>query len=92
MGIFKRRENKKFGYDPRFYENDGKGSPYEVKPRFEEYREDLSPKGLTNKFKHAWSDYHGNKDKSANRRVFYIALFLVLIFLYIIDFDLSIFL
>ena len=90
MGIFKQRKNKKYNYTPRYYK--GEGSPFELKHRFDDYRKTVAPpKGIKAKFNQAMDDYKHNPDQSANRRVLIIIGILILIFLFIIDFDLSIF-
>ena len=92
MGILSTRKNKKFNYTPRYYK--GEGNPYELKHRFDDYRVTAgSNKGLKTKLNNAVNDYKNNHDRSgANQRVLIILGVLVLIFLFIIDFDLSIFL
>lgn len=90
MSIFKTRKNKKFSYEPRYYK--GEGNPYEIKHKFDAYRQTVgSQGGLKSKLVNAINDYKTNSNKSANRRVLIILAVLVLVFLYIIDFDLSIF-
>jgi len=90
MGIFKLRKNKKFSYRPRYYK--GEGSPYEIKHKFDEFRTTVgSDSGLKGKFKNAWDDFSSSKRIGVNKRIILIVILLVLIFLYIIDFDVSIF-
>jgi len=90
MGIFKQRRNKKYSYQPRYYK--GEGSPFELKHKFDEYRNTVGPpKGIKGKFNQAVDDYKYNPDQSANRRVLIIIGILIFIFLVIIEFDLSIF-
>ena len=92
MGLLKLRKNKKFSYTPRYFDNKGEGSPYEIKHKFDDYRKTVvNNSGLKTKFVNAVDDYKNNPDKQANRRILIIVGFLVLIFLFIIDFDLSIF-
>lgn len=90
MGLLKLRKNKKFSYTPRYYDDKGEGSPFEIKHKFDEHRKTISNNGLKTKFNNAIEDYK-NPDKKANRRILIIVGILVLIFLFIIDFDLSIF-
>ncbi|MAW94568.1 MULTISPECIES: riboflavin synthase subunit beta [unclassified Leeuwenhoekiella] len=90
MGVLKTRKNKKFSYSPRYYE--GEGSPYKLESKFDKYRKaTLETKGLKAKFNTAWEDYKYNKDERARKTTLLIAAVLVFVFLYIIDFDLSIF-
>lgn len=92
MGIFKTRANKRFDYKPRFYNKEGEGSPFEIKHKFDHFRKaTANNKGLKTKFSNAMDDLKGNPNRTANRRVLIIAAILVLIFLFIIDFELSIF-
>jgi len=92
MGLLKARKNKKFSYTPRYYDNKGKGNPFEIKHKFDEYRKTVGAnKGLKSKFNDALDDLKNNPDRQANRRILIIIAVLVLVFLFIIDFDLSIF-
>jgi len=93
MGIFKLRKNKKFNYIPRHYDDKGEGNPFEIKHKFDEYRKTVgNNSGLKNKINHALDDLKNNPDQTANRRILIIVGILILLFLFIIDFDLSIFL
>ena len=90
MGFLKKRTNKKFDYKPRYYK--GEGNPYQIGHKFDEYRTTVgSNKGLKEKFKSAFDEFDGTKDRGFNKTILIIIAILVLIFLYIIDFDLSIF-
>lgn len=86
---FLRRTNKKFDYKPRFYK--GEGNPYKIEHKLDKFRKTAGKnKGLKSKFTDAVDDLK-TKDKPFNKTIIYIILILAFIFLYIIDFDLSIF-
>ncbi|BCY28475.1 riboflavin synthase subunit beta [Flavobacterium okayamense] len=92
MGLLAKRKNKKFSYQPRFYDDKGEGNPFEIKHKFDEFRVTVgSDKGLKTKLIKALNDYKHNENKEANRRILIIVGVLLLLFLFIIDFDLSIF-
>jgi hypothetical protein len=92
MGLIGKRKNKKYSYKPRHYEFDGDGSPFTISNKFDQFRTTVGDnKGLKGKFKTAWADLRQSSDKTANRRLLLIIAILVLIFLFIIEFDLSIF-
>ncbi len=91
MGIFKLRKNKKFSYTPRHFDDKGEGNPFEIKHKFDEYRTTVGNHGLKAKLNNALSDLKSKKDKESSRRILIIGAALILIFLFIIDFDLSIF-
>ena len=104
MGIIKRK-NKKFDYQPRYYK--GEGNPYAIKHKFDEFRSSTgSNTSLKGKINGAINDLKGDQnilkiddeiyqlegsETNSNKVVLYIIAVLVLIFLFIIDFDLSIF-
>jgi len=90
MGFLKRK-NKKFEYTPRFYK--GEGNPYKIGHKFDEFRTTVGKsKGLKSKFTNAIEESKNSKNKGFNKTILIIVAILTLIFLYIIDFDLSIFL
>lgn len=97
MGLFSRfsrtGKNKEFGYAPRYYDDGGQGSPFKLEHRFDKFRSTVDvPRGLKGKFNHALKDFGREGDRNLRLRFLVILAILVLIFLYIIDFDLSIFL
>lgn len=90
MGILKQKKNKRFSYTPRYYKGDS--SPFEMKHKFDEFRTTVgTDTSLKGKFNTALDDYKNVSSKKANKTVLIIAAVLLLLFLYIIDFDLSIF-
>ena len=92
MGILKLRKNKKFGYEPRHYNNGGQGSPFQMEHKFDKYRTTIADgNNLKAKFKMALEDFKSTSDKKTNKKVLLIISILILVFLLIIDFDLSIF-
>ncbi|MBE9489576.1 MAG: riboflavin synthase subunit beta [Bacteroidetes bacterium] len=92
MGLLKPRKNKKFGYEPRYFDNNGEGNPYQIEHKFDKFRTTVETKrGLKHKFIVAWEDFKASSDKKSNKRVLFIIAILILMFLFIIEFDLSIF-
>lgn len=92
MGIFKTRKNKRFDYTPRFYDDKGQGSPFQMKHKFDDYRKTAgNPGGIKTKFKTAIEELKETPDREVNKRILIIVAVLVLLFLLLIDFDLSIF-
>ena len=92
MGILKSRQNKKFNYTPRFYKSDKEGSPFAMEQKFDKYRSTIgSNSGWKTKFNKVVEDMRKGSDRTANRRIILIVSILILLFLYIIDFDLTIF-
>lgn len=92
MGILSTRKNKKYAYIPRYYKSDKETSPFQIEPKFDKFRTTLGDdKSLKAKLIAAYDDLKDASDRKTNRTLWVIISILVLIFLYIIDFDLSIF-
>ncbi len=92
MGIFRKQQNKRFNYQSRFYENESEGSPFDIKHKFDEHRNTAQPpSGLKARFNAAFNELKSPSEKKVRTRLLIIIAILLLIFLYIIDFDLSIF-
>ena len=90
MGLLKGRKNKKFDYKPRYFE--GEGNPYEINHKFDQFRTTTGKnKGLKAKLKSAVEEFRNTENKGINKTILVIIGILILIFLFIIDFDLSIF-
>ncbi len=86
------RGNKKYNYTPRYFDDKGKGNPYKLEHKFDEFRSTVdAPRGLKGKFGNAMSDMRREGDRNLKIRMIIILAVLILIVLYIIDFDLSIF-
>lgn len=92
MGLLKTRKNKKFSYEPRYYSSDKEGSPFEMEHKFDKYRKTVGDsKGWKGKFNEAMSDLKEGSEKRTRRTIFVVAAILIFLFLYLIDFDLTIF-
>ena len=90
--LFKARKNKKFNYTPRYYDDKGEGNPYAIDSRFAKYRKTLdNGGGIKGKFNRAFSELKEPTDRNVKRRLIVILAILVFLFLWFIDFDLSIF-
>ena len=63
-----------------------------IKYKFDKYRSTIgSNSGWKTKFNKVVEDMRKGSDRTANRRIILIVSILILLFLYIIDFDLTIF-
>ncbi|MGO1750850.1 MULTISPECIES: hypothetical protein [Psychroflexus] len=88
---FKLRKNTRYNYTPRYYDGKKVDNVYEIDSTFNKFKSTHN----SIDFGSHWSDVRKNSrtrgNRSINKRVILIALVLVFIFLWIIDFDLSIF-
>lgn len=90
--ITRLRKNRQFDYQPRYFDDKGKGNPYKIETKFDKYRSTLSnQRGLKNKISNALDDTKREGDRNIRIRMAVIIAILLLVFFYIIDFDLSIF-
>ncbi|MBT8187307.1 MAG: riboflavin synthase subunit beta [Croceitalea sp.] len=88
--FLKLKKNRSFDYKPRYYK--GEGSPFKIEHKLDRYRSTAqNQRGLKNKVTTAFEDLKTEGDRNMKIRFLVIVAVLVLIFLYIIDFDLSIF-
>ncbi|MFS4415738.1 riboflavin synthase subunit beta [Maribacter sp. 2307ULW6-5] len=85
------RKNRQFDYNPRYYEGKGKTNPYKIEPKFDQFRTTLNNRGLKNKINTALADTKRAGDRNLKIRLAVVLAILILIALYILDFDLSIF-
>ena len=97
MGMLDRitrlKKNRSFDYSPRYYKNEGEGSPFKFEHKFDKFRSTVdSPRGLKSKLGNAMADARREGDRNLKIRFLVILGILLFLFLYIIDFDLSIFL
>ena len=88
MGLFKLKKNKRFNYKPRFYK--GVGNPFELKHKFEDQRTTVEKNNLKKTFEIALNDLKSYDIKSL-RIIIIVSFLLSLLFLFIIEFDLTIF-
>jgi hypothetical protein len=88
MGLFKLKKNKRFNYKPRFYK--GVGNPFELKHKFEDQRTTIEKNNLKKTFEIALNDLKSYDIKSL-RIIIIVSFLLSLLFLFIIEFDLTIF-
>lgn len=87
---FLKRKPKKFEYTPRYYK--GEGNPFEIKHRFDDFRTTTGDnKNLKTKLNDAINDWKHSENRGINKTIVIIAAILIFLFLWFIDFDLSIF-
>ena len=90
INIFKRPKNKKFRYSPR-YSKSNKSNIYGFDSAYSKYRESNSVFDKSNAWEEARLRSRTRSNSLFSKTILFIIFILTLIFLYIIDFDLSIF-
>lgn len=89
--LFSLRKNKKYNYTPRYYQGKEMGNSFEIDSKIRKDRENP-----VQNFNNLWQEARNQSRNKGNREInktFLIVLaILLLITLYFLDFDLSIFL
>ncbi len=91
VNILKKKSNRRYNYTPRYYEGKSAGNIYDFENRITKYRETTNANDFGSHWSEARKESRNRGNREINKRVIYIALLLIFIFLYFIDFDLSIF-
>jgi len=89
--LFKLKKNKRYNYTPRYYNGKGSGNIYNFDSKFSKYREIYNKNDFGSSWKEARFKMRSRGNRSFTPTLLVIILFLTFCFLYIIDFDLTIF-
>lgn len=89
--LFKLRKNRRYNYTPRFYKGKDTGNPYDFDSKFSKYRDVHNSNDFGAHWKEARAASRHRGNRTLSLRLLVIILILLLAFLYVIDFDLSIF-
>ncbi|MFZ9074252.1 MAG: hypothetical protein ACO2Z3_00445 [Flavobacteriaceae bacterium] len=89
--LFKLRKNRRYNYTPRYYKGKDEGNLYEFDSKFSKYRDTYNSNDFGQQWKEMRLQMRTKKNRSISLRLLLIILGLVFISLYILDFDLSIF-
>mgnify|MGYP000016018155 CR=1 FL=1 len=89
--LFKLRKNRRYNYTPRYYKGKEEGNLYDFDSKFSKYRDTHNKNDLGHQWNEARLKMRIRSNRGLSIRLFIIISFLLLIFLYIIDFDFSIF-
>lgn len=89
--ILKKAESTRYNYTPRYYKGKKDINPYEFDSKFTKYKNTKNAIDFGSQWQEDRANSRNRGNREINRRVIYIILVLVFIFLWIIDFDLSIF-
>ena len=90
MRLFQLQKNKRFNYTPRYYEGKEESNAFEMGSRIRRDRETVS-NHFTEQWRSIRSESRNKKKAGANKTFWIVFAILLLIALYFLDFDLSIF-
>ena len=89
--LFKLRKNRRYNYTPRYYKGKKEGNLYEFDSKFSKYRDIYNTNDMGQQWKEARMQMRTRKNRSLSLRLLSIILVLFFLALYILDFDLSLF-
>ena len=91
LSIPKRKTNRRYNYTPRYYKGKSEGNIYDFENRITKYRDTTNSIDFGAQWGEDRKSSRNRGNLEINKRVMYIVAILIFIFLYFIDFDLSIF-
>ena len=91
ISLLKLRKNTRYNYTPRYYSGKNGGNPYDFDSKFSKYRNTYNQNDYGHQWQEARIKMRSRSNRGISSRLVTIIIMLILAFLYIIDFDLSIF-
>ncbi len=91
INFLKSRKNTRYNYTPRYYKGKNDGNIYDFDSKFQKYRDTTNNIDFGSQWAHTRSTMRNRGNREINKTVLYVIVILILIFLWVIDFDLSIF-
>ncbi|WP_432264566.1 hypothetical protein [Autumnicola lenta] len=85
------KKNTRYNYTPRYYKGKETGNIYNFDSKFNKYKEATNAIDFGSQWSEVRKSSRTRGNREINKRVVYIIIVLLFIFLWIIDFDLSIF-
>ena len=89
--LFKLRKNKRYNYTPRFYRGKDIVNIYDFDSKFSKYRETYNKNDFGSSWQESRIKMRSRRNKSISGTLLILIFILTFCFLYIINFDLTIF-
>jgi len=89
--LFKLRKNRRYNYTPRYYQGKEEGNLYEFDSKFLKYRDTYNRNDFGQQWKETRMQMRTRKNRSVSLRLLLIIFALLFLSLYILDFDLTLF-
>jgi len=89
--LFKLRKNRRYNYTPRYYQGKEEGNLYEFDSKFSTYRDTYNRNDFGQQWKETRMQMRTRKNRSVSLRLLLIIFALLFLSLYILDFDLTLF-
>ncbi len=88
--LFSLRKNKRYNYTPRYYNGKDTGNAFEIDSKIRRDRE-IQTNHFTEQWRGIRKESRNKKNVEFNKTFLIVLVILILIALYVLDFDLSIF-
>ncbi len=92
ISLFKLGKNKRFNYNPRYFKEKSINNIYSFDSVYSKNRNITSSADISSRWKESRLSHRNRSNRKFSKRIIIIALILIAFFLYLIDFDLSVFL
>ncbi len=89
--LFKLQKNRRYNYTPRYYQGKEEGNLYEFDSKFSKYRDTYNRNDFGQQWKETRMQMRTRKNRSVSLRLLLIIFALLFLSLYILDFDLTLF-
>ena len=89
--LFKLRKNRRYNYTPRYYQGKEEGNLYEFDSKFSKYRDTYNRNDFGQQWKETRMQMRTRKNRSVSLQLLLIIFALLFLSLYILDFDLTLF-
>ena len=91
ISLFRLGKNKRFNYNPRYFKEKTIHNIYSFDSAYSKNRNITSSADISSQWKESRLNHRNRSNRKFSTRIIIIALILITIFLYVIDFDLSVF-
>ena len=91
ISLFKLKKNRRYNYTPRYFSGKEGGNIYDFDSKFSKYRDTYNRNDFGQQWNEARLKMRTRNNRGISYRLVIIILIFVLAFLYVIDFDLSLF-
>ncbi len=91
ISLLKLKKNRRYNYTPRYFSGKEWNNLYEFDSKFSKYRENYNQNDYGQQWQEARLKMRSRSNLGVSSRLIFIIVMLVLVFFYVIDFDLSIF-
>ena len=91
ISFFKLKKNRRYNYTPRYFKGKDNGNAFDFDSKFSKFREKYNENDLSQRWQEVRLKMRTRGNRGLSTRLFIIFMVLLMVFFFLIDFDLSIF-